>query len=85
MQSAGDILRLLWQAHPHAFSLTIFLYAVQGVLPLAAAWVLKSIFDFLQAGHFDPAYLLQPALLLLIALQGIVVFSRELTQRYHHI
>ncbi len=80
LQSAGDILRLLWQAHPRAFSLTIVLYAVQGVLPLAAAWVLKSIFDFLQAGQFDPAYLLQPALLLLIALQGIVVFSRELTQ-----
>ena len=80
LQSARDILRLLWQAHPRAFSLTIVLYAVQGILPLAAAWVLKSIFDFLQAGQFDPAYLLQPALLLLIALQGLVVFSRELTQ-----
>jgi ATP-binding cassette, subfamily B, bacterial len=80
LQSAGHILRLLWQAHARAFSLTVVLYAVQGVLPLAAAWILKSIFDFLQAGQFDPAYLLQPALLLLIALQGIVVFSRELSQ-----
>jgi ATP-binding cassette subfamily B protein len=48
--SVFSMLRLAWKTHPGIFLALILLIIVQGILPLATAWLTKWLFDLLGIG-----------------------------------
>ncbi|MBE7530745.1 MAG: hypothetical protein HS099_13550 [Ardenticatenaceae bacterium] len=59
--------RLAWQAQPFICSGLVLLTVVQGILPLATAWLTKLLFDLLALviqGNFSPDQVRQLVLIL---------------------
>ncbi|MEO8970137.1 MAG: ABC transporter ATP-binding protein [Ktedonobacteraceae bacterium] len=80
--------QLIWQAQPACFVGLIVLKALQGLMPLATAWLTKLLFDLLarslQGG--GTASLPQGLLLLLAAQAGLSLMSQAISpvQQYLH-
>lgn len=74
--------KLAWQAHPVALIGMLALELLQGLIPLATAWVTKVLFDLLAAGFQHGATpSLPPALFLILALQaGLMIITQVITQ-----
>ncbi|HET8840262.1 MAG TPA: ABC transporter ATP-binding protein, partial [Ktedonobacteraceae bacterium] len=85
---------LAWRAQPLCFVGVVALQLLQGLLPLATAWLAKLLFDLLAqslGGH--PSSVLIPQMFFLLALQALVIllglllnpvtryFTAELTRR----
>lgn len=47
LQSISQMLKLVWQAYPAACIGTLLLTILQGLIPLANAWVTKVLLDWL--------------------------------------
>ena len=78
--------KLVWQAQPLSFLGVLALELLQGLSPLATAWVTKALFDLLAAGfqrRSTPETMpsLPPALFLILALQaGLMIITQVMTQ-----
>lgn len=81
MHTLTSMLRLAWQAHPPSFLGLILLTALQGLIPLATAWITKLIFDLVALAwqESSPAVLFQNLLPLLFAQAAVLVFSQIIT------
>jgi ATP-binding cassette subfamily B protein len=69
---------LAWQIYPAGFLLLIAIQILQGLVPLALAWITKVLFDLLAQslqGH-APAHLV-PALVLLLTIQALVTIVNQ--------
>jgi ATP-binding cassette subfamily B protein len=53
IQAVFDMLALAWRAQPFIFLALLLLTAMQGLLPLATAWLTKLLFDLLAVGLLD--------------------------------
>ncbi len=72
-----NILKLMWHAQPIALTGIITLNVLQGLMPVAAAWVAKWIFDLLGQQLSGSATVLWPQLLALIALQTFLMIASQ--------
>jgi ATP-binding cassette subfamily B protein len=74
----GHMCQLAWQAHPAIFLLLIASHILQGLVPLALAWITKALFDLLARslqGH-APTHLVT-MLVLLLTLQALVTMTNQ--------
>lgn len=71
---SGSIATLAWKAQPSYFIAITLLNVLQGVLPLASAWVTKSLFDLITQGIQTNTYSNLPRDLILL-LVGYVFLS----------
>lgn len=86
LRSLGQIARamsqmstLAWEAQPACFVSVVALQLLQGLLPLATAWLAKLFFDLLAQslqGHASPSLMQQ--LVVLLALQALVMLCNLL-------
>jgi len=75
IRSIGQILRLLWQAYPLACLGTITITVVQGLLPLAMAWITKVLFDWLAQQIAGNAQVGSGELFWLLAVQALLTVA----------
>jgi ATP-binding cassette subfamily B protein len=68
----------MWQAHAFALSGTILLNILQGLLPLATAWITKLLFDLLAQRLAGTAVLGWTSLLWLVGAQAILLIAGQL-------
>jgi ATP-binding cassette subfamily B protein len=73
-----NILTLMWQAQPSALCGTILLNILQGLLPLATAWVTKLLFDLLAQRLAGAVAVTWTALLWLVVAQAILLLAGQL-------
>lgn len=73
-----NILTLMWQAQPSAFCGTILLNILQGLLPLATAWITKLLFDLLALRLAGAVAVTWTALLWLVVAQAILLLAGQL-------
>ncbi|HLV99933.1 MAG TPA: ABC transporter ATP-binding protein [Ktedonobacterales bacterium] len=78
LTTLGRMGRLAWQAYPAGFLLLIATQILQGLIPLALAWITKVLFDLLAQslqGH-APTNLV-PTLALLLVLQALITIANQ--------
>jgi ATP-binding cassette subfamily B protein len=79
---------LAWQADRLALLVLLVTQCLQGLAPLATAWLIKSIFDLLARAMHSPAPAsLAPELLWLLAAQGVITLLNQMIaplQTYMH-
>ncbi|MFN8491307.1 MAG: ATP-binding cassette domain-containing protein [Caldilineaceae bacterium] len=82
-QTIVEILGLVWQAYPLACAGSLLITVLQGLLPLAAAWVTKVLFDWLALRLGGAGVGSGPVIWLLIA-QGILTVGMAMLPLVNH-
>ena len=75
LTSVAQLFALVWQAHPLACLSTFGLTIMQGLLPLASAWVTKVLFDWIARSLSGGARVEAEWLLGLLALQALFMLA----------
>jgi ATP-binding cassette, subfamily B, bacterial len=70
--SISQMVKLAWQAHTLAFLTMVFLTALQGLLPLANAWLLKLLFDLLSSPVTGSIEAVTVSLITIVVLQSVL-------------
>ncbi|MEM8532670.1 MAG: ABC transporter ATP-binding protein [Chloroflexota bacterium] len=78
VQSVGHMLRLVWSASPLACVGTLIITALQGLLPLATAWVIKLLLDGLTQRLAQNDAMLDGFLIGLLFLQAAIMLATAL-------
>ncbi|MCP5098257.1 MAG: hypothetical protein GY943_22130, partial [Chloroflexi bacterium] len=73
-----SILKLTWYAHPRALAATVVLNILQGLLPLATAWITKLLFDLLAQQLEGETVFVWSSLLWLVSIQTILMLARQI-------
>jgi len=79
LKSVSQILQLIWETHPNTCVITILLTVVQGLIPLASAWVTKVLLDLITANILKNSIATPTQLVALLTAQaGLVVATAML-------
>ena len=78
VQSVSHMLRLVWSASPLACVGTLIITAMQGLLPLATAWVIKLLLDGLTQRLAQNDTMLDGFLIGLLFLQAAIMLATAL-------
>lgn len=73
-----NIFTLIWGAQPLALPGTILLNILQGLLPLATAWITKLLFDLLAQRLADETTFVWTSLLWLVVVQAVLLLVGQL-------
>lgn len=74
----GIMLQAIWQAYPVGLLIMIFFQLLQGLLPLATAWITKLLFDALaQSLAFHNRTALPQLIILLLILQSLLTLIAQ--------
>ena len=85
MRTVGRMISLALRAHPLSFLAMTMMQCLQGLIPLATAWLVKVLFDLLAQGfhgHTPPSLLRD--LLLLIVIQAFLLILGQLISPANH-
>jgi ATP-binding cassette subfamily B protein len=66
------MVKLAWQAHAFAFIIIVVLTTIQGLVPLASAWLLKLLFDLLSSSATGSVEAIAVSLVTIVVLQSVL-------------
>lgn len=78
ISSLFNLVKLVWLAYPTSFVIVILLTIIQGVIPLATAWLTKLLFDLLAQAFQNANNINWSSLAMLLAAQAILAILSQI-------